>query len=147
MNGEIKWSGIVLGVLVFWSSLSLAVEQKTPKPPAFSIENDPAEVLHEYPLGTITKQEAFAFHGGPIHKVTLPNGEEGWLYLVGEEAGVPNVYVLAFSSDGVVIDVLHKSYRYKLGHSALQYQYLQHVDADVRHLGPRPGEVPGLPQR
>jgi len=147
MNVESKWLRVVLGALVVWSSAGLAVEQSKPKPPAFSIENDPAEVLHEYPLGSITKQEAFAFHGGPIHKVTLPNGREGWLYLVGEKAGVPNIYVLEFSSDGVVIDVLHKSYRYKIGHSALQYQYLQHVDADVRHLGPRPGEAPGLPQR
>lgn len=147
MNRETKWSWVVLGILVCWSTASLAIEPKKPMPPAFSIDNDPAEVLHEYPLGTISKQEAFAYHGGPVHKVTLPNGKEGWLYLVGEEAGVPNVYVLEFSDDGVVIDVLHKSYRYKIGHSALQYQYLQHVDADVQHLGPRPGEEPGLPNR
>ena len=37
--------------------------------------------------------------------------------------------------------------RETLGHSVLRYQYLQHVDADVRHLGPRPGEEPGLPER
>lgn len=147
MNRDSEWLWVVLSGLVFWSSVGFAIEPKKPKPPAFSIENDPAEVLHEYPLGTITKQEAFAYHGGPIHKVTLPNGEEGWLYLVGEQEGVPNVYVLEFSGEGLVLDVLHKSYRYKLGHSALQYQYLQHVDAQVRHLGPRPGEAPGLPQR
>ena len=147
MNVESKWLWVVLGTLVLWSSSGLAIEQNKPKPPAFSIDSDPAAVLHQYPLGSITKPEAFAFHGGPIHKVTLPNGEEGWLYLVGEEAGVPNVYVLEFSRDGIVIDVLHKSYRYKLGHSALQYQYLQHVDADVKHLGPRPGEEPALPGR
>ena len=46
-----------------------------------------------------------------------------------------------------MIDVLHKSYRYKLGHSASQYQYLQHVDAEARHPGPRPGKEPGLPGR
>ena len=33
-----------------------------------------------------------------------------------------------------------KSYRYKLGHSALQYQYLQHVEAELQTLGPGPGE-------
>lgn len=147
MYQESKWLWIVLGALVCWSSASVSAEQTKSKPPAFTIENDPTDVLHEYPLGTINRQEAFAYHGGPIHKVTLPNGKEGWLYLVGEEAEVPNIYVLEFSDDGTVIDVLHKSYRYKIGHSALQYQYLQHVDADVEHLGPRPGETPGLPNR
>jgi hypothetical protein len=34
---------------------------------------------------------------------------------------VPSVYVLEFSCDGLVIDVLHKSYRYKRGHSPLRY--------------------------
>jgi hypothetical protein len=145
MNRESKWLWIVPGVLVCWPSAGFAADAKKPKPPSFSIENDLAEVLHEYPLGTITRQEAFAFHGGPIHKVKLPNGEEGWLYRVGEEAGLPDIYVLEFSDGGVVIDVLHKSYRYKIGHSALQYQYLQHLDSDVQHLEPRPGEEPGLP--
>jgi len=147
MNRERKWLRVVLIALVFWSSTGLAIEPTKLKPPPFSIENDPAEVLHSYPLGVITELEAFSFHGSPVHKVTLPNGKKGWLYLVGEEAGVPNIYVLEFSDDGIVIDVLHKSYRYKLGHSALQYQYLQHVDADVKHLGPRPGEEPALPGR
>lgn len=147
MNREKKWLWVVLSVLVFWSSVGLAIEPKKPKPPAFSIDNDPAEVLHEYPLGSINELEAFSYHGSPVHKVALPNGKNGWLYLIGEEAGVPNIYVLEFSSDGIVIDVLHKSYRYKLGHSALQYQYLQHVDSVLKHLGPGPGEEPGLPGR
>jgi len=143
--GQIYW--IMPLAALLWASAGLAEQPGKPMPPSFSINNDPADVLHGYPLGTLTRQEAFAHHGGPIHKVALPNGTEGWLYLVGEEAGVPNVYVLEFSADGTVIDVLHKSYRYKIGHSALQYQYLQHVDADVQHLGPRPGEAPGLPGR
>lgn len=147
MTKGCEWlQGLVAGLLL-WSSVSLAQEPKKPEPPALSYENDPADVLHEYPLGDITELEAFAFHGGPVHKVSLPNGNEGWLYLVGEDEGVPNIYVLEFSDGGVVIDVLHKSYRYKLGHSALQYQYLQHVEADLKHLGPRPGEEPGLPKR
>jgi hypothetical protein len=105
-------------------------------PPKFSLESDPVKVLKDYPLGVITRQQAFAHHGGPVQKVKLPNGLEGWLYTAGEEAGVPSVYVLEFSRDGLVIDVLHKSYRYKLGHSALQYQYLQHVEAKLQTLGP-----------
>jgi len=40
-----------------------------------------------------------------------------------------------------VIDVLHKRYRYKLGHFALQY--LQHVEAELQTLGPGPGESAG----
>jgi hypothetical protein len=122
--------------LVVWTSVTLAASPASPKPPAYSLENDPAEVLHNFPLGDITEQEAFAHHGGPVRKVTLPNGMKGWLYTAGEEAGAPSIHVPEFSRDGVVIDVLHNSYRYKLGHSALQYQYLQHVEAELQTLGP-----------
>lgn len=45
-----------------------------------------------------------------------------------------------FSAGGVVIDVLHMDYRYKIGHSALQYQYLQHLETGLPMLGPGPGE-------
>ena len=64
----------------------------------------------------------------------------GWLYKSGEKEGVPSIYVLEFSNDGIVIDVLHKDYRYKIGHSALQYQYLQHVEAELQTTGPGPDE-------
>ena len=30
----------------------------------------------------------------------------------------------------------YKSYRYKLGHSGLQYQYLRHVEAQLQNPGP-----------
>lgn len=109
-------------------------------PPTFSFENEPAKVLREYPLGTINEQEAFAHHGGPIRKVILPNGNRGWLYKAGETAGVPSVYVLQLSRDGIVIDVLHKDNRYNLGHSALQYQYLSSSNVELRTLGSAPGE-------
>jgi len=109
-------------------------------PPGFSFENDPSDVLSKYPLGTITKEDAFAHHGGPIRKEVLPNGNQGWIYKSGEDAGVPSIYVLQFSRDGIVIDVLHKDYRYKIGHSALQYQYLIDKDPMLRLLGPKPGQ-------
>ena len=109
-------------------------------PPGFSFGNDPSEVLGEYPLGIITEQDAFAHHGGPIRKENLPNGNQGWIYKSGEKVGVPSIYVLQFSHDGIVIDVLHKDHRYKIGHSALQYQYLLNKDPMLRSLGPRPGE-------
>jgi hypothetical protein len=106
-------------------------------PPGFSFENDPSEILAEYPLGTITEQDAFAHHGGPVLKEVLPNGNQGWVYKSGEDAGVPSFYVLQFSQDGIVIDVLHKDYRNKIGHSALQYQYLVGKDPMSRTLGPK----------
>ena len=140
MKQESKWLWIVLGALVLWTSVGFAEQSQKPMPPKFSLETDPAEVLHNYPLGVITEQDAFAHHGGPVRKVTLPNGTPGWLYKSGEEAGIPSIYVLEFSSDGVVIDVLHKDYRYKIGHSALQYQYLQHVEAELQTLGQGPGK-------
>lgn len=140
MNREKKLLWIVPCVLVLWTSVGLAVQPKKPMPPRFSFENDPAEVLNNYPLGIINEQDAFAHHGGPVRKVTLPNGKRGWLYKAGEEVGVPSIYVLEFSDDGNVIDVLHKDYRYKIGHSALQYQYLQHIEAELQTLGPGPGE-------
>lgn len=127
-------------LLLAWAANIQAETSKKPMPPVFSLDNDPAEILHEYPLGIITSQDAFAHHGGPVRKVTLPNGNEGWLYKSGENAGVPSIYILQLSKEGLVIDVLHKDYRYKIGHSALQYQYLQHVEADLQTLGPGYGE-------
>ena len=124
MNRKSKWVLVVLATLVLWGSVSLAVQPKKSMPPKFSYAVDPSEVLHKYPLGVINEQDAFAHHGGAVRKVKLPNGNPGWLYKEGEEAGVPSIYVLEFSSDGIVIDVLHKDYRYKIGNSALQYQYL-----------------------
>ena len=140
MNRKGKWLWVVIVALVFWSSAGFSEQPKKPKPPSFSFENDPADVLHNYPLGIITEQEAFAYHGGAIRKITLPNGHPGWLYKSGEREGVPSIYVLEFSRDQIVIDVLHKDYKYKIGHSALQYQYLQHVEAELQTLGPGPGE-------
>lgn len=111
-----------------------------PMPPRLSFDLDPAEVLRTYPLGVINKQVAFAHHGGPVRKLELPNRNEGWLYKAGENAGVPSIYVLQFSRDGLVIDVLHKDHRYKIGHSALQYQYLSGATPELKTLGPGPGE-------
>lgn len=49
-------------------------------PPTFSFRYEPEEVLREYPLGLINKQDAFTHHGGPLSKINLPNGCRGWLY-------------------------------------------------------------------
>lgn len=140
MKHQTRLLWTVIAVLFLWTANSQALEAKKPMPPKFSFGNDPGEVLHNYPLGIINMQDAFAHHGGPVRMVTLPNGNQGWLYVAGEEAGVPSIYVLQFSGTGTVIDVLHKDYRYKIGHSALQYQYLQHVEAELQKLGPGPGK-------
>lgn len=127
-------------VLSITLSAVATAQNKIPMPPRFDISSEPKEILSTYPLGIISKEAAFAHHGPALQKFRLPNNNEGWLYKAGEEAGIPSNYVLQFSNAGVVIDVLHKDYRYKMGHSALQYQYL--LDAEVKHrsLGSRPGE-------
>lgn len=140
MKRDKKWFLLVFFVLVSWTFVCLAAPLMKSMPPMFSIKSDPEDVLLTYPLGVITEQAAFSHHGGPVKKLALPNGNQGWLYKAGEEAGVPSVYILQFSHEGVVIDVLHKDYRYKKGHSALQYQYLKNVDVESQALGAGPGE-------
>lgn len=107
-------------------------------PPSFAFGNEPSDVLSNYPLGIINEQDAFARHGGPIRKEVLPNGNQGWIYQSGEEFGVPSIYVLQFSDDGVVIDVLHKDYRSETGHTALEFQYMADKDPMSRIPGPAP---------
>lgn len=140
MKREKKWLLVIFSVLVSWAFVSFAEQSMKSMPPVFSINVSPEEILLAYPLGVITEQAAFSHHGGPVKKLTLPNGNQGWLYKAGEEAGVPSVFILQFSHGGIVIDVLHKDYRYKNGHSALQYQYLRNVEVELQTLGPGAGE-------
>ena len=129
----------VIGVL-----LTIAVPATTysakQMPPSFGFGNEPSDILKSYPLGIINEQDAFAHHGGPLRKEKLPNGNQGWVYQSGEEFGVPSIYILQFSNDGVVTDVLHKDLHGKLGHSALQYQFLVDKDPAERILGLGPGQ-------
>jgi hypothetical protein len=117
-----------------------AEQMKKQMPPVFSFSHEPEEVLTEYPLGMINKQEAFAHHGSPVRKLLLPNGNHAWLYSTGEEAGIPEIYILQFSDGGKVIDVMHKSLHYENGHTALQYQFLKDVTPQLKMTGPGPGE-------
>ena len=137
MNNLISGKTIfsVINLLLFFM-VSIPAHSAKQMPPKFSFDQEPRTVLSNYPLGVINEREAFAHHGGPVRKVILPNGNRGWLYKGGEKAGVPSMYILQLSRDGIVIDVLHKDYRYKLGHSALQYQYLVDKDVNSRTLGP-----------
>ncbi len=130
----------VLSTISIFFNAGLALEPQKPMPPKFSIENDPVKVLNDYPLGIINKQDAFAHHGGAIRKLSLPNGNTGWLYKAGEEIGIPSLYILHFSKEGVVIDVLHKDSHYRYGHSALQYQFLANSEVQLNTLGAAPGQ-------
>lgn len=138
ITGIIKSIFIVMFIVV--SGSAFAGQMKKQMPPTFSFMHEPEKVLSEYPLGLINKQEAFAHHGGPVRKFILPNGNNGWLYSTGEEAGIPELYILQFSKDGKVIDVMHKSLHYKNGHTALQYQFLREVTPELKMTGPGPGE-------
>ena len=131
---------ILILFLLTLPALLATAQNRIPMPPRFDIYAEPMEVLSSYPLGIINKQAAFSHHGQALQKFKLPNGNEGWLYKAGEKAGIPSNYVLQFSDAGIVIDVLHKDYRYKLGHSALQYQYLSASKVQPRSPGARPGE-------
>ena len=139
-----KTKGIQQSILVVacvvLSNTALAAQAQKQMPPTFSFMHEPENVLSKYPLGLINEQEAFAHHGGPVRKLTLPNGNRGWLYSTGEEAGIPELYILQFSENGKVIDVMHKNVHYKNGHSALQYQFLQKVTPQLRMSGPGPGK-------
>lgn len=119
---------------------AVASQDSISMPPRFEVNAEPKEILSAYPLGVINKQTAFAHHGQALKKFILPNGNEGWLYKVGEKAGIPSNYVLQFSDAGFVIDVLHKDHRYTLGHSALQYQYLVDSKVKLRTLGDAPSK-------
>ena len=68
MKSEVRWLWTVTTVLFIWMADGHALEPQKPMPPSFSFENDPAEVLHNYPLGVITEQDAFAHHGGPVRR-------------------------------------------------------------------------------
>ena len=131
---------ILIAVFTLLSNIALAGQAKISMPPTFSFNYEPENILREYPLGLINKQEAFAHHGGPLRKLRLPNGNDAWLYSVGEEAGTSELYILQFSREGMVVDVMHKSLHYKKGHSALQYQFLQAVTPELKMTGPGPGE-------
>lgn len=49
-------------------------------PPGVASEPYPEDVLRGYPLGVVTTLAAHSHHGHPDHKVTFPNGLEGWIY-------------------------------------------------------------------
>lgn len=114
-------TAVVLAVSMF-SAFAKAVEQKySPIPPAFSSASVPEETLRKYPLGVITKQAAFSHHGQATRTIALPNGNEGWVYQIGEGRGL-RTYTLVFDAKGVVTDVLYNERNWRNGFTALQLQ-------------------------
>lgn len=90
-------------------------------PPSFSTKTVPEKALRQYPLGVITREAAFSHHGQATRKVTLPNGDEGRVYQVGEGAGL-RTYTLEFNEKGVATDVLYNEKWRHNGLTALQVQ-------------------------
>jgi len=129
-------TALALGTGQAWAS-------KLPMPPTFSVDADPVTVLKEYPLGVLTRQAVFAHHGQPDEKVTLPNGDRGWVYRVREhgarktyndpsgeartltetrEGSRRMSYTIEFDSRGIVTDVLYNEVGPHDGLSAVQVQ-------------------------
>jgi hypothetical protein len=113
---------MLITVVSLLSVFSYAAEQKfPPMPPDFSAKTDMQEALLKYPLGVITQEAAFSHHGQAARKVTLPNGNEGWVYQVGEGTGL-RTYTLEFNEKGIVTDVLYNEQGRHNGLTALQLQ-------------------------
>lgn len=112
----------MLMTLTLISTFTQAAEQKyLPMPPYFSTDSDPETVLREYPLGVITRQAAFSHHGQATRSVKLPNGNEGWVYQVGEAPRL-STYTLEIDTQDRVIDVLYNERGRHNGLTALQIQ-------------------------
>ena len=128
---------------LLWTAVSAAEPGSLPRPPFFDTDTNPEKALQDYPLGVITSQAAFAYHGGPEKKLSLANGKEGWVYIVGYgrdlktyrlpsgetrtveetawELGVRS-FTLVFD-DGVVIDVIYKDDGSGIGVTAMELQH------------------------
>lgn len=137
-----NWLLIVFCALL-WTPVSGAGPTPLPKPPIFNSGTDPEIVLKDYPLAVITRQAAFAHHGGPEKKILLANKKQGWIYTVGY-ASKTRTYRLPSSNyktmketdwllgvrsftlvfdDNVVIDVIYKDDGKDIGVTAMELQH------------------------
>ena len=136
---------VVLFCAGLWASASGADSGYLPKPPSFDTDTDPEQALQAYPLGVITQQAAFAYHGPPDKQMLLANNKEGWVYTVGYAKnrrtyrlpsgetkdvmetdwglGVRNFVLVMDDSDRVVIDVIYKDDGSGIGVTAMELQY------------------------
>lgn len=113
----------IAAILAVLGSASIWAAEPThpPMPPVFSTNTNVEQALLKYPLGVISKEAAFAHHGQATRKITLPNGNEGWVYQVGEGTGL-RTYTLVFDEKGLVTDVLYNEQGRHNGLTALQLQ-------------------------
>lgn len=100
-----------------------AETEKISMPPRLTLNELPPAVLVAYPLGVVNQQAAFSHHGSAHRRLTLPNGNEGWIFNVGDK-GWHRTYTLVFDANGMVSDVLYydHSKHSDSGLSALQLQ-------------------------
>ena len=129
--------------LILSTTVAISGQNDIPRPPFFSEDADPEEVLAQYPLNVIDEQLAFSFHGTAIREITLPNGHTGWVYEVG---GTPThklyvspsgqeshlfeadrsrgvkTYILVFD-EKMVVNVLYRDNDHDKVLSALQIQH------------------------
>ena len=136
----IRWLTLVIGL--FASAAAPALD-RLPKPPMFTAGVVPTEILAHYPLRVITKEGAFVHHGQAEEAVELPNGNTGWVYVVGERRmkhtySEPSgnketvtehhkdygmaTYTLEFGKQGKVIDVIYNERGRHNGLTALGVQ-------------------------
>jgi len=109
-----------------WLSISMAGTVDMPM--RFTSNSNPEQVLKSYPLGKLNKQMALSHHGKEDEQIILPNGLQAWVYNVdfykmpksytlpsGKEKlmlerkknGINKKYLLVFSNDNKIIDVIH----------------------------------------
>jgi len=137
--------------ILVWAPIVFA--EPLPVPPNLTPQENAEDLLRDYPLDVITELAAHSHHGHPDHKITLPNGLEGWVYEVygdreartyiqpsGSETKVAETPwaspkwsdVLVFGANGTVIDVLYDAKHPELGLSPLQVQRL--IEAAAQKL-------------
>lgn len=123
MSREIKTGAILLLAMMLIGAVADAQQKTLPKPPRFTLNEKPEQVLANYPLGIIDRNAAFSHHGKAHKELVLANRREAWLYDVGEKEW-HRTYTLVFGKDGKVIDVLYFDHgrHDQYGLTALQVQ-------------------------
>lgn len=62
--------------------------------------------LSSFPLDSSTKETVMQENGPPKNIMTLPSGNEGWIYEFGENYG-KKTYTVEFTKEGKVVDVMY----------------------------------------
>lgn len=113
----------------YFTWLSIGMAQVVEMPMRFISNADYIQGLKAYPLGKINKQMVLSHHGKEDKEITLPNGLQAWVYdlsfynlpkkyilpngkekvvLERKAASRYQIYLLVFSDDEKVIDVIYR---------------------------------------